>query len=89
VIGECAESIDQVADRGAPLATAGLFFLMRLSETATVVDTDLQLSAGNRRQSRSEGVLRGCEGPRSDAKVASDPGAPSHFFWDRSAMGLT
>jgi hypothetical protein len=24
-------------------------------------------------------VLRGCEGPRSDAKVASDPGAPSHF----------
>jgi hypothetical protein len=25
-------------------------------------------------------VLRGCEGPRSDAKVASDPGAPSHFL---------
>ena len=58
---------------------AGLLFLMRLSETATVVDTDLQLSAGNRRQSRSMEVLRGCEGPRSVAKVASDPGAPSHF----------
>jgi len=26
-------------------------------------DIDLQLSAGNRRQSRSVGVLRGCEGP--------------------------
>jgi hypothetical protein len=24
-------------------------------------------------------VLRGCEGPQPDAKVASDPGAPSHF----------
>src|SRR5207237_6693896 len=24
-------------------------------------------------------VLRGCEGPRSGAKVASDPVAPSHF----------
>ena len=64
---------------GALLGTAGLFLLMRLSETATIVDIDLQLSAGNRRQSRSEEVLRGCEGPRSDAKVASDPGAPSHF----------
>jgi hypothetical protein len=53
--------------------------LMRLADAATVVDIDLQLSAGNRRQSRSVGVLRGCEGPRSVAKVASDPGAPSHF----------
>jgi hypothetical protein len=25
-------------------------------------------------------VLRGCEGPRPGAKVASDPAAPSHLF---------
>jgi hypothetical protein len=25
-------------------------------------------------------MLRGCEGPRSDATIASDPVAPSHFL---------
>ena len=62
---------------------------MRLANAATVVDTDLQFSAGNRRQSRSVEVLRGCEGPRSVAKVASDPGAPSHFSEQRAAAGAT
>jgi hypothetical protein len=38
---------------------AGLFFLMRLTDAATVVNIGLQLSAGHRRQSRSEGVLGG------------------------------
>ena len=38
---------------------AGLFFLMRLTDAATVVNIGLQLSAGHRRQSRSEGCCGG------------------------------
>jgi hypothetical protein len=53
---------------------------MRLADAATVVDTDLRLSAGNRRQSRSEGVLWGCEGPRSDAWLPVTRERPRTFL---------
>jgi hypothetical protein len=64
---------------------------MRLAEGAigcTVPNTDLRLPAGIAGNRDPWAVLRGCEGPQPDAKVASDPGAPSHFaakYGDRPA----
>src|SRR5207302_5047991 len=65
-------------------------FLMRLAEAAAVLVfpswacSPLREIVGNR---DPWAVLRGCEGPRSGAKVASDPVAPSHFSALRSATG--
>ena len=72
----------------APLGAIRAGFSLRVAEGAagcSVRNIDLRLSTGNRRQSRSVAVLRGCEGPRPGATIASDPVAPSHFCARRAS----
>src|SRR3981189_354138 len=64
-------------------ATTGLFLLN--AGLQTVVEPTCSSPreiAGNRDSWR----CCGCEGPRSVAKVASDPGAPSHFSEQQAGL---
>jgi hypothetical protein len=74
----------------APLGAIRAGFSLRVAEGAagcSVRNIDLRLSAGNRRQSRSVAVLRGCEGPRPDARLPVIRLRPRAFLPSLGAPG--